>query len=172
MSGVVGQSKGHVSGRVGHHPFLTPAFEVYASSIGSIFANNVNTKIIHFDIVQQDTHGMWSTSSDQMTVPVGHAGIYQITLQVNSHQVDDGETSNFRMVIDGHLANYSQSLPGMWYRSAHQTDDTFVTQILCEIGLLEGQTVEFYWKQASGGTIGMDRDYVRVSAFRICGLNQ
>ena len=172
MSGVVGQSKGHVSGRVGHHPFLTPAFEVYASSIGSIFANNTNTKIIHFDTVQQDTHGMWSTSSDQMTVPVGHAGIYQITLQVNSHSVDSDEMSTFMFVIDGHTANYTQNLPGHWQRDAHQTNDTFVTQDMCEIALTDGQTVEFYWKQASGGTVGMDRDYVRVSAFRICGLNQ
>ena len=173
MSGIIGKSKGHATGLVQKYPANVPACDLLGAHITTIFPNNTLSKIYYFkgNITDSfDTHGMWDNTAQKFVIPAGSAGVYSFCLQVSSHSVDDGEISTFQMVIDGHTANYSQNLPGHWQRYAHQTDDTMIYQAQTVIGLNAAQEVEFYWRQNSGATVGMDADFVRLAAHRVCSL--
>lgn len=174
MSGIAGKNHcPHSSGIVQQHPYNVPMFELLGGAFASdLFPDNTLTKMTPW-IVVRNISNLYNTSEQRVEIPAGQHGIYSFCLQTNSHSVDDGESSTFLYILNNTTSPPAQTsatrLAGLWERIAHQENDSMVQQTKCDIRMDGGDYLDVRWKQASGGAVGMDADFIRWTGYKVIG---
>jgi len=139
-----------------------PAFEA-TKSVGQSIANNVTTKIT-FDGTAFDTDNAFNTTNSTFTVPTGKGGVYYLRGQARCPGADDGEVVQIHFKKNDTTISKSLERRDASATNQHKKARTSILELLAD-----GDVIDFYIYQNSGGSQTLLQTEVSFEGFRLIG---